>query len=73
MATIYTSCPNTGRAISTGIETDADSFTAIPEVITRVHCPHCDELHNWSKYNAFLRDAGPAGQPARTAQDEGQR
>jgi hypothetical protein len=60
MATICTSCPNTGRAISTGIETDADSFLAIPEVIIRVRCPHCGEEHNWSKHNAFLRENAPA-------------
>ena len=56
MATICTSCPNTGREISTGIEIDTDSFAAMPDVITRVHCPHCGERHNWSKYNAFLRE-----------------
>ncbi len=56
MATIYTSCPDTGREISTGIETDGESFMALPDVITRVHCPHCGEQHNWSKYNAFLHD-----------------
>jgi hypothetical protein len=56
MATIYTSCPDTGREISTGIETDEESFLALPDVITRVRCPHCGEQHNWSKYNAFLRE-----------------
>jgi hypothetical protein len=69
MATIYTSCPNTGRAISTGIDTDADSFAAMPDVITRVHCPHCGEQHNWSKYNAVLRDQAPARTSER--RDEG--
>ena len=56
MATIHTLCPNTGLEISTGIETDTDSFTCMPDVITRVHCPHCGEQHNWSKFNAFLRE-----------------
>ena len=56
MATIYTSCPNTGREISTGIEIDADSFARMPDVIARIDCPHCGERHNWSKHNAYLRD-----------------
>ncbi|MFZ5691974.1 MAG: hypothetical protein ACOY5F_12040 [Pseudomonadota bacterium] len=63
MPTICTSCPNTGRAISTGIETDLDSFLAMPDVITRVRCPHCGEEHNWSKYNAFLRENAPTSPP----------
>jgi hypothetical protein len=58
MATICTSCPNTGRDISTGIETDADSFESLPDVIARVHCPHCGERHDWPKYNAFPRRDG---------------
>ena len=56
MATICTSCPNTGREISTGIEIDGDSFARMPHVITRLLCPHCGERHNWSKYNAYLSD-----------------
>lgn len=56
MATICTSCPNTGREVSTGIEIDHDSFAAMPDVMTRVNCPHCGEHHNWSKHNAFLRE-----------------
>lgn len=57
MATIYTSCPNTGRDLSTGVEVELECFADLPDVITRVHCPHCGERHNWSKYNVFLREA----------------
>ncbi len=65
MAMIYTSCPITGRAVSTGFETDADSFAAMPHVITRVDCPHFGERHNWSKYNAVLREQAPIRAPER--------
>jgi hypothetical protein len=68
MATICTSCPNTGRDISTGIETDTDSFAVMPDVITRVHCPYCGEQHNWSKYNAFLRVTGSMRSPKRNGE-----
>jgi hypothetical protein len=56
MGIIYTICPMTGLAVSTGIETDADTFAVMPETVSRVRCPHCGELHNWSKHNAYLRD-----------------
>jgi hypothetical protein len=65
MATIYTSCPNTGREISTGIEADPQTFMSLPDVITRVRCPHCAEQHNWSKYNAVLRDQAAERTPQR--------
>jgi hypothetical protein len=41
-----------------GIATDADSFESLPDVIARVHCPHCGERHDWPKYNAFPRRDG---------------
>lgn len=56
MATVYTSCPNTGREFSTGIEIEPERFAALPEGITRVRCPYCGDQHNWSKYNVFLRE-----------------
>jgi hypothetical protein len=63
MATIYTSCPNTGRDISTGVEIEPECFADLPDVITRVHCPHCGERHNWSKYNVFLREGADVQLP----------
>ncbi len=56
MGTIYTTCPNTGREISTGVETDAGTFATMPEVISRVVCPDCGQTHNWSRHNAVLRE-----------------
>jgi hypothetical protein len=63
MATVYTSCPNTGREISTEIDIDADSFVRMPQVVMRIECPHCDELHDWSKHNAYLRDGNSKNPP----------
>src|SRR2546430_2287795 len=34
-------CPNTGRLISTGIETDEHSFGRIPDVLAHTRCPVC--------------------------------
>ena len=63
MAMIYISCPNTGRETSTGIDIDADSFVRMPNVVMRVLCPHCDEQHDWSKSNAYLRDGNTNNPP----------
>jgi hypothetical protein len=56
MAMIYTICPTTGRSISTGVETDAETFTTMPDVISRVICSICGQTHNWSRHNSVLRE-----------------
>ncbi len=56
MAMIYTTCPNSGREISTGVETDPETFATMPEVISRVHCVICGQTHNWSRHNSVLRE-----------------
>jgi hypothetical protein len=38
-------CPASGRAFSTGIETDARSFASLPNNPARAKCPHCGEVH----------------------------
>ena len=40
MATLLIKCPHTGKAISTGIEIDPDSFADLPDVLSHV-CPEC--------------------------------
>ena len=47
-------CPNTGREISTGIETDAITFENLPDVLNRTHCPVCGLEHLWWKREAHL-------------------
>jgi len=56
MAMICTTCPNSGREISTGVETDAETFATMPDVISRVHCKICGQTHNWSRHNSVLRE-----------------
>jgi hypothetical protein len=65
MGTIFTTCPVSGRDISTGVETDAESFRQMPEFVARVLCPYCKVDHNWTKHNSFIVDdgPGPAGAP----------
>lgn len=52
-------CLNTGKLISTGIETDEESFRRLPDVLSRTYCPHCRVEHTWWKNEAMLLDQPP--------------
>jgi hypothetical protein len=54
MGKVFTTCPDSGREIPTGLETDADSFARMPEFVARVFCPYCKVDHNWTKHNSFI-------------------
>jgi hypothetical protein len=54
MGVVMITCPNTGRAVSTGIETDAPSFASLPDVPTQSKCPVCASVHVWWKHEAWL-------------------
>ena len=56
MSTIMIRCPETGSAISTGIECEDDDFKKLPFVITQTTCPSCGGEHSWSKTDAWLND-----------------
>ena len=62
MASLMIACPNTGQAISTGIETDEYSLRQIADVPSRTRCPTCGLVHTWWKREAWLAD--PAEQPS---------
>jgi hypothetical protein len=64
MSVITVKCPRTGLAISTGIETDRNSFDQLPDVLSHTHCPLCGLQHRWWKREAWL--SGPSEQPKAT-------
>jgi hypothetical protein len=45
MGTILFECPKTGRAVSTGIETQPISFCRLTETCLNVYCPLCGHFH----------------------------
>jgi hypothetical protein len=45
MGAVMIKCPNTGRDISTGIETDATSFAHVGDVLAHSRCPLCGLEH----------------------------
>jgi endogenous inhibitor of DNA gyrase (YacG/DUF329 family) len=54
MGVVMITCPNTGRAVSTGIETDARSFASLSDVPKQSKCPVCGSVHVWWKREAWI-------------------
>jgi hypothetical protein len=50
-------CPNTGEPICTGIETDALTWSVLPDVLSYAHCRLCGLEHAWWKRDAWLADS----------------
>jgi hypothetical protein len=69
MGVVMITCPQTGRAVSTGIETDPVSFASLPDKPSRTKCPVCDTVHVWWKREAWLLvdGAGDIPTPAQPA------
>jgi hypothetical protein len=44
---IMIKCPQTGRAIPTGIKADRESFRCSAVFFARTHCPICQTNHDW--------------------------
>ena len=47
-------CPATQRLIPTGIVTDQRTYESGTFLNNSTQCPHCGELHTWSKENTLL-------------------
>jgi hypothetical protein len=51
---VMVKCPETGRAISTGIETDRESFQRCTVFFARTRCPICRTEHAWFAREAWV-------------------
>jgi hypothetical protein len=47
-------CPNTDKAISTGVVCDIKAFEQTAPA--QLHCSECGQIHEWSVTDAWLRD-----------------
>jgi hypothetical protein len=47
-------CPNTGRPVSTAIETEPSVFRLLPKTTGRMVCPACGQEHVFSTHSAWL-------------------
>ena len=60
MGTVMIKCPQTGREIPTGYESDPTSFRSTPVFFARSYCPICQTEHEWFAQDAWVCDPGPA-------------
>ena len=63
MGAIMIRCPQTGRAIPTGIEMDTAEFQRAPVFFSRVQCPVCAREHEWFAKDAWVCDSPDAPHP----------
>jgi endogenous inhibitor of DNA gyrase (YacG/DUF329 family) len=54
MSIVMIKCPQTGNAVSTGIEIEPDSFNSLPDISAHMRCSACGDQHIWSKGEAWL-------------------
>jgi predicted RNA-binding Zn-ribbon protein involved in translation (DUF1610 family) len=54
---LYFSCPNSGREIDVGIESELGTLLRIRHNRVRARCPHCAEWHEWTVADAHLAKA----------------
>jgi len=59
MGAVMIKCPQTGRAISTGMAADRDSFRATPVFFARAYCRHCRAHHEWFAQDAWVCETEP--------------
>ena len=60
MGIVMISCPETQRAISTGIQADYETFRSAPVFFSRTFCPLCRLTHEWFAKDAWVCDAASA-------------
>ena len=54
MLQIMIACRRTGQFVPTGIETDIDTFIALPETLSLTRCPACGGNHYWTKNQTWI-------------------
>jgi hypothetical protein len=54
MGPLVTICPQTGRRIETGIDTDQASMEMTPPFATQFDCPHCGGKHRVEKRDFYV-------------------
>jgi hypothetical protein len=54
MGMVMVKCPQTGRAIPTGIKTDRESFGRSPVFFRHTRCPICHANHTWFAREAWV-------------------
>jgi PilZ domain len=55
---IFITCPDTGREISTGIQLTCGDISKLSNIRRFTKCPHCRCLHGWTPKEAHPRRIG---------------
>lgn len=56
MGMIMIKCPQTGHAVSTGLQADADAFRCSAVFFSRTSCSVCEMQHEWFSMQAWVED-----------------
>ncbi|WP_225185564.1 hypothetical protein [Bradyrhizobium sp. NBAIM01] len=67
MGMVMIKCPETGRAISTGIEMDRERFRCSVVFFSRTYCEMCAATHEWFAKEAWVYETGSPGVGSRSA------
>lgn len=62
MGMVMVKCPQTGRAIPTGMKTDRETFGRSAVFFGRTHCPFCHTDHAWFAREAWVHEPGAGAQ-----------
>jgi hypothetical protein len=54
MGLVMIRCPGTGRAVSTGIQAQRDTFRATPVFFSHMYCALCQTTHQWFAKDAWV-------------------
>ena len=60
MGVVMIRCPNTEKAIFTGMHIDSAAFQSMPVFFSSTFCPICRTSHDWFAASAWVCDCGPA-------------
>jgi len=67
MGMVMIKCPQSGRAIPTGIEVDRERFRASPVFFSRTRCPVCHADHAWFAPEAWVHEPAARAERRRVA------
>ncbi|MHC4054775.1 hypothetical protein [Bradyrhizobium sp. 25ACV] len=56
MGMVMVECPQTGRAIPTGIKSDRETFLRSIVFFGNTRCPICEANHNWFAREAWVEE-----------------
>lgn len=61
MASVMITCPTTQKPVNTGIGATKEAFDDPKTVMQKngASCPHCGQMHVWSREDAYLEGDKP--------------